>query len=89
MTIILKVYFFLRALPPLPFKTFNSVEEWTPLGSRIDSVGQYFKYLHTPQTSCKKLARMGGTLDCVTKAMDGHKVSLHVVMEQLVHSSLF
>ncbi|XP_063880612.1 uncharacterized protein LOC135111314 [Scylla paramamosain] len=62
-----------RASPPLPFKTFNSVDEWTSRGTHISSIGQYFKYLQTPQTSCKKLVRMGGTLDCETNAMDGHK----------------
>lgn len=66
---------FPRAPPPSPFNMLNPGDVWTPWGPRLRTIGEYFKYLQTPQTWCKKLVRMGGNPTCKRNVMDGHKVS--------------
>lgn len=88
------LFSFPRAPSPSPFNTLNPGDVRTPWGPRLGTIGEYFKYLQTPQASCKKLVRMGGTPSCKRNVMDGHKVTnicnaLGYHWEQLLHSSLF
>ncbi|XP_066969368.1 probable methyltransferase-like protein 24 [Macrobrachium rosenbergii] len=50
---------------------------WVSWGPRLREVRDYFRYLRTPQVNCRKLKRMGGTVQCGRsgdgEGMDGHK----------------
>ncbi|XP_050726006.1 uncharacterized protein LOC127003414 [Eriocheir sinensis] len=59
--------------PPLPFTMLDPRGVWTPWRPQLSAVGDYFKYLKTPQVYCRKLIRMGGHVTCKRNQMDGHK----------------
>ncbi|XP_071529106.1 probable methyltransferase-like protein 24 [Panulirus ornatus] len=51
---------------------------WTPWEPQLRSVADYFRYLRTPQTHCRKLKRLGGAYLCKAgqgdeNNMDNHK----------------
>nr|XP_045611673.1 uncharacterized protein LOC123766507 [Procambarus clarkii]XP_045611674.1 uncharacterized protein LOC123766507 [Procambarus clarkii]XP_045611675.1 uncharacterized protein LOC123766507 [Procambarus clarkii]XP_045611676.1 uncharacterized protein LOC123766507 [Procambarus clarkii] len=67
-----------RSPPPTRLHFNPDVSPWTPWGPKLETISDYFRYLRTPQTSCRKLKRLGGTYNCKKgqgdeNNMDGHK----------------
>ncbi|XP_071528833.1 uncharacterized protein [Panulirus ornatus] len=68
----------LRPSPPTRLYTLLKDSEWTQWGPTLATVSDYFRYLRTPQASCRKLLKLGGSY-CIGELvvngvdMDGHK----------------
>ncbi|KAK8737757.1 hypothetical protein OTU49_004225 [Cherax quadricarinatus] len=72
------LYYMHRYSPQSTLHLKQDTSNWTDWRPELKNIGDYFRYLQTPQTSCRKLKRMGGTYACKKgqedgKNMDGQK----------------
>ncbi|KAK8737758.1 hypothetical protein OTU49_004226 [Cherax quadricarinatus] len=82
------ISYLIRVMPPMFANMPKDGAEWKPWGPKLKTISDYFRYLQTPQTSCHKLIRLGGSY-CIAKKdhqyhFDGHKyVCVDSAMELL------